>query len=738
MVGILIVFAIFDLIVGVSNDAVNFLNSSIASKVASRKVILIVASLGIIVGVLFSGGMMEVARKGIFHPQYFTMPELMSIFLAVMITDILLLDLFNTYGFPTSTTVSIVFELLGAAVAASIFNILNNSGSLYNVWDYINTSKAMTIIFSILLSVVVAFSFGVIAQFLTRIIFTYDYKKRLVRYGAIWCGVALTSITFFILIKGAKGASFFSLETVLWIKSHSLLILSVMFIISTIIAQILIFLKVNILKYIILIGTFALALSFAANDLVNFIGVPLAGLLSYNTAVLSDAPLTTTMSALAGSTPINSFFLLIAGIVMVITLWVAKKTRTVSETEIGLSQQGEKIEKYGSIAASRFIVRMTSHFFQVFRNIVPQGIQTFVDYRVNPERFSSPVTQGDIASYDLIRASVNLMVASGVISFATSLKLPLSTTYVTFMVAMGTSFADGAWGRDSAVYRVTGVLTVIGGWFITAFMAFTAAFIFCSIMSYFSVYSVIFLLIIVSVIIWINHKTHQEKLKDKEEDEIFNLKKIEDPNKSILITYDHLAKLLQEIANSLNLALEALFAHDIYLLRKEKRRVKRIQLWSNIIIANIFKVLRLLQKGDTPKTFKYVQIIRRLQKLTDGYRDIVLRSYTHVNNHHKGLLPIQIEELKEVKDTILPLLDDVANIFSSKEIINYDAISDKYKHLWEIADKINEKQLIRIKDGTSKTRLTILFYSISSTSLMIAKQNLKLLQIFKESFFEGK
>jgi len=338
----LLVFAVMDLIVGVTNDAVNFLNSSLGSKVAPFKVIMIIASLGILAGVTFSSGMMEVARKGIFHPQFFTMPELITIFMAVMVTDILLLDLFNTHGLPTSTTVSIIFELLGAAVAVSVIKIMAANDGTMTLGEYINTGKALLIVFGILLSIVVAFFSGAIVQFISRVIFTFDYQKRLKRYGALWGGVAMSVITFFILVKGSKGASFMTDEAVLWIMTHTVLLMFFIFAIAAIIFQILLsFFNVNILKPIVLVGTFALAMSFAANDLVNFIGVPMAGLNAYQTAIASADPLNITMDALSKKVQSQTLFLLLAGAIMVITLWLSKKTKTVSETEISLGAQDE-------------------------------------------------------------------------------------------------------------------------------------------------------------------------------------------------------------------------------------------------------------------------------------------------------------------------------------------------------------------------------------------------------------
>ncbi|MCG6882099.1 MAG: inorganic phosphate transporter [Deltaproteobacteria bacterium] len=732
---ILLLFAVFDLVVGVTNDAVNFLNSSIGSRVAPFFVIMIVASLGILSGVTFSSGMMEVARKGIFHPQFFNMPELITIFMAVMLTDILLLDVFNTYGLPTSTTVSIVFELLGAAVAASAIKIMQNQGGAMALGDYINTAKAMMIVFGILLSIAVAFCCGAMVQFVTRLIFTFDYEKRLKRYGSIWGGVALATITFFILIKGAKGASFMTPEAVLWIKTHSLLILLGIFIISSILLQIAIsFFKVNIFKPIVLVGTFALAMAFAANDLVNFIGVPLAGLSAYKTAMAAGDPLTVAMSALSQKVQSQTGVLLLAGIVMVVTLWFSKKARTVTETEISLGHQDETNERFESIWLSRTIVRMVDSFFQTVSSLVPHNLRRGIRRRMDPHRAKRVAFQGPKPSFDLVRASVNLMVASAVVSFATSMKLPLSTTYVTFMVAMGTSFSDQAWGRETAVYRVTGVLTVIGGWFMTALVAFVVSFAFASAIHYFKVPGVFGLMLLAVLIIWNNLRKHKGREKEKEEERVYNLKKINDAHMAISSTFDHLAHLLGAIRESFDLTFDALFEQDVDELRKQRKKVNQIQLWTNIIMANIFKVLRLQNRGDAQISYKYAQTIRRLQKISDGYRDIVVRSYKHIGNKHKGLLDVQIEELKKIKICILDIILKAETSFNGKEIVDYQNIVDQYLYMRKLADQFNQNQIGRIRSDTSKTRLSILYYAIVGNCIMIGKQNIKLLEIFNESF----
>lgn len=735
---LLLAFAVFDLVVGVSNDAVNFLNSAVGSRAAPRRIIMIIASLGILTGVLFSGGMMEVARKGIFHPQLFTMPELVTIFLGVMLTDIILLDFFNTFGLPTSTTVSIVFELLGAAVAVSLLKIFSAGAAFGDLVQYINTSKALAIIMGILLSVVIAFLCGAVVQFLTRLVFTFDYTKKMKRYGALWSGIAMATITYFILVKGAKSASFISAESGAWIKDNAWLLMAGIFAISVVIFHLLLLRGVNILKPVVLIGTFALALAFAANDLVNFIGVPIAGLHAYQAAQATAEPLTVTMEALAGKVPSGSWLLLLAGGVMVGTLWVSRKARTVTETEVNLGRQEEGEERFGSTALSRLIVRMGIDLGKGVNRFIPAACRRFIDRRMRSTRSETDADDANRPSFDLLRASVNLMVASAIVSYATSYKLPLSTTYVTFMVAMGTSFSDLAWGRESAVYRVTGVLTVISGWFMTAFMAFSVAAIFASIVHFGGAYGLGALLVLAGFILWRSHRTHSERVRDKQEhDAIYNLKHVKDTGKVIAASFEQVGILLGEVRKSLDLTLEALFANNIYGLEKERNRSKRIQRWTNILCANIFKAMRLLQKTDVQRPLRYAQTIRRLQKLADGQRDIVNRSFVHVRNHHKGLLQEQIDELEEVRTILNGILQEAENLLARGAPGDVSGLLARDDDLRNLARKLNEAQVSRIQDDSSKTRLSILYYAIIGNAMMLSKQNLRLMEIFNESFGEA-
>jgi phosphate/sulfate permease len=739
---ILILFglAISDLIVGVSNDAVNFLNSSVGSQAASRRVILIIASLGILAGVTFSSGMMEVARKGIFNPQFFTMPELMTVFLAVMLTDIILLDLYNTFGLPTSTTVSIVFELLGAAVAVSLIKIHQAGHGYGEVVNYINTAKALTIIFGILLSVAVAFLCGAAIQFLSRLILTFDFQRRLRRYGALWGGVALASITYFILIKGSKGASFITPEMLVWIRSHTLLMLFLTFLGSALLLQVLLsFTRVNILKLIVLVGTFALAMAFAANDLVNFIGVPLAGLSAYTVASGSGDMLNLAMEALREPVRSNTGFLLIAGAVMVVTLWVSKKARSVTKTEVRLGRQDEGYERFESTALSRAIVRVVSGAFENGSRIVPRAVREAVRRRLDRTRFRpAPAADGNVPSFDLVRASVNLMVASALISLATSMKLPLSTTYVTFMVAMGSSLSDQAWGRESAVYRVSGVLTVIGGWFFTAMMAFSVAFGFAFAIFFGKAPAVLAIVALAVFMLLRTRLMHKTRERDEQATDVFNLRKIKDSAAAIDVTFQHAGVFLREVSEVYGQAFEGLRDYDRTALRQARSRQQKLQQWSNIIAANIFKVLRLLQWGEVAHTQRYAQTIGSLQEITESLRDIVLRAKLHVSNQHSGPLEAQVAEMERVSTLLREILGRTAQALLQKASPDPAVIAALHRELRILVDEYDQNQIMRIQDNTSKTRLSILFYAFMWSALKIAEQTTYLLNVFREPLAAGK
>lgn len=514
----LFLLAIFDLTVGVSNDAVNFLNSAIGAKAASFRVILVIAAAGIFCGATMSNGMMEIARHGIFRPEAFYFNELMCIFLAVMVTDVVLLDIFNTLGMPTSTTVSMVFELLGGTFALALVKIIGADNGL-GFADLLNTEKALTVILGIFLSVAIAFFFGTLVQYLARLLFTFNYKTKLKWSIGVFGGIAVTAIIYFMLIKGIKDAAFMTTENKAWVNENTGLIVGGCFVFFTLLMQILHWCRVNVFKVIVLLGTFALAMAFAGNDLVNFVGVPLAGFSGYSDFVANgngnaDEFL---MGSLNSPAKTPFIFLFLSGVIMVISLMTSKKAQNVIKTSVGLSRQEEGEEIFGSSAIARSLVRTITSLAANIVALIPVKVRRWMDSRFNKEE----MIMADGAAFDLVRASVNLVLAGLLIALGTSLKLPLSTTYVAFMVAMGSSLADRAWGRESAVFRVTGVLSVIGGWFLTAGAAFIICFLVVLIMYYGGIGMMVIMIGVAILMLIRSNIRYQHKIKNEHKDEIF-------------------------------------------------------------------------------------------------------------------------------------------------------------------------------------------------------------------------
>ncbi|MBQ8424073.1 MAG: inorganic phosphate transporter [Coprobacter sp.] len=514
----LFVLAVFDLSVGVSNDAVNFLNSAIGSKAAKFRTIIIVAAIGVFCGAAMSNGMMDIARHGIFRPEQFHFYELMCIFLAVMVTDIVLLDIFNTLGMPTSTTVSMVFELLGATFALALVKLASDTTGL-SFADLLNTEKALSVILAIFLSVAIAFFFGAVVQYITRIIFTFNYRSKLRWKAGLFGGIAVTAIIYFMLIKGVKDLSFMTPENKAWVHDNVAIILVSCFAFFTLLMQILHWCKINVFKIVVLIGTFALAMAFAGNDLVNFIGVPLAGLSSYQDYVTNGAgdPNNFLMNSLNGPAGTPIYFLIGAGVVMVFSLATSKKAHNVVKTSVDLSRQDTGDEVFGSSRVARSLVRTFSSTATWVVNVTPPSVRHWIGKRFNQDEIE--LESG--AAFDLVRASINLVLAGLLIALGTSLKLPLSTTYVTFMVAMGSSLADRAWGRESAVFRITGVISVIGGWFITAGAAFLISFVVVLVMYYGGVWASIAMVALGIFMLLRSNVMFSKRAKVEKKDTIF-------------------------------------------------------------------------------------------------------------------------------------------------------------------------------------------------------------------------
>jgi phosphate/sulfate permease len=703
-----------DLIVGVSNDAVNFVNSAIGSKAFKFNIIMSIAALGVIVGAIFSNGMMEVARSGIFNPQHFHFSEVILIFLAVMITDIILLDLFNTFGLPTSTTVSVVFELLGASVGIALIKIINQPDHLPLI-EYINSEKTIVIILSILLSVAIAFTFGAIIQYISRLLFSFDYAKRIKYLGAIWGAIAITGITFFILVKGAKDMSFMTSDVKNYIKDNSFLIMLYCFIFWVAILQLIIlFTKFDILKLIVIFGTFALALAFAGNDLVNFIGVPLAGLESYKLWLASGANADIfTMEGLAGDVNTPGLLLLISGIIMAITLFINKKARTVTETEVGLGRQEEGHERFGSSALSRSVVRGSVNIGKKINSILPRFFKKYSEKQFDRTVFvaKQQLLGKDAPSFDLLRAAVILSSASIIISLGTSLKLPLSTTYVTFMVAMGASLADGAWGRETAVYRITGVLSVIGGWFLTAFFAFTSAFILAIIFSY---GSFIAIFIMISVAIFMIYRTHmihkkkteekQQKLNEEDGNHILTVEDVRNKNLKIFKKYNEEIKLI------LNRTVEGLENEDVKVLSKNFKKFTKLQNDSLEKHSEINKVLNKISDNDIEIGNYYTINLYYLREIVQCLKNVTWEVFHHVDNNHKPLNKTQIEELKEAVIMVNGQLDGYLNYIQG---IPGQDFESKHNTTIDYFNKLRNEQILRVKNKTAGNRNSVLYFGIT-------------------------
>ncbi len=717
LVIVLFGLAISDLIVGVSNDAVNFLNSAIGAKAAPFKVIMLVAALGVIVGATFSSGLMEVARKGIFHPGQFYFSEIMIIFLAVMITDVILLDAFNTFGLPTSTTVSIVFELLGAAVVISLLKIYASTETIADLGNYINSSNALMIIFGILLSVGVAFTIGAIVQYIARLAFTFNYKKNLKYFGALWGGISITIITYFMLIKGAKGASFMNQDVKDMIELYQWMIVGASLIFWTILFQILtmFFKKLDVVKIIVLVGTFALAMAFAGNDLVNFIGVPLAGyesFLAFQANPGADPDLLA-MSKLSEPINTNTYMLLIAGLIMVVTLYKSRKARSVVKTSLDLSRQDEGSERFSSTMFSRVLVRQTRTMAMGVGFIIPGKVKRGIESRFDLEKFKdSNIEQQkkDATSFDMIRASVNLVVASILIAFGTSLKLPLSTTYVTFMVVMGTSLADGAWGRESAVYRVTGVLSVIGGWFLTALSAFTVSFILAMIIYFGGQPAIVILILLAAFVVFRTHLFHKKREAKKTareksiniEDKI-NGKNIVDKC-SITVS-----EILEEVPRTFISVIQGLANEDLKKLRRKSREASILNKKAKFLKDNIHLTIEKLEEDSIETGHFYVQVLDFLREITRSVYFISKSALTHVDNNHKGLLPDQVEELNQLNTRIAELYEEILLYIREHRYSEIDSIVEKQSELLSMIDQVNKKQIKRIKNHEAGTKNSLMY-----------------------------
>lgn len=732
----LVVLAIADLVVGVSNDAVNFLNSAIGSKGISFKTIMIVASVGIFLGAVSSSGMMEVARKGIFVPGEFYFDEIMIIFMAVMITDILLLDFFNTLGMPTSTTVSIVFELLGAAVVMALIKIsAKDTEGFTELFNYINTEKAGQIIAGIFLSVVIAFTIGALIQWLSRLTFTFEYEKKIKNFGAFFGGFCLTAIGYFIIFKGLKGTPYYDgikdilEQQAIWVILGSFVVWTLFSLAYTKLT------RRSILPFVIAVGTFGLALAFSGNDLVNFIGVPMAAYHSFEAWSASGVdPSAFSMEVLQSQVPAQPYLLFIAGGIMVVTLWLSKKARSVAETEIGLSRQGYGSEKFNPNMLSRSVVRGSTALFNGIKAILPLRTKQKVSRRFSKPEEESYKDHEDKPAFDMIRAAINLTVAGVLISIATSYKLPLSTTYVTFMVAMGTSLADRAWGRESAVYRVAGVLNVIGGWFFTAFSAFTAAGILTYIIFLGKGTAVAILLLVAIALLVRNYLSHKKKQVAKKEKS--GLRKSESNTVQGIIqeSADNIINVVTRSNKIYSDVLDGLALQDKKKLKKSKKGVSKLDAEVEELRDHIFFFIKSLDETSVRGSSFYITILAYLTDIAQSLELISKKSYKHVNNNHKPLRYNQITDLKEIDKILEKFLREIEDIFQERKFDRKDNIAAYNDKIMALLSEKIEKQVSRTRTEESSPKNTTLYFTILLETKDLVNSIMKLMDEYHSSY----
>ena len=721
----LFILAVIDLNVGVSNDAVNFLNSAVGAKAASLKVILIVAAIGIFIGASTSNGMMDIARHGMFQPEHFYFRQLMCVFLAVTVTDVVLLDIFNSLGMPTSTTVSMVFELLGASFALAIIKVSSgeNLPGVESVGDLLNTSKALEVIAGIFLSVAIAFFFGIIVQWIARLIFTYNYKKGLTKKIGIFGGVAVTSIIYFMLFKGMKGASFMTPEIKAFLNENTLMLLGIIFVVSTVLMQLLHALKVNIFKVIIMIGTFALAMAFAGNDLVNFIGVTMAALDSvlhfFREAVPAGiSPDEYMMGFLNEPATTSVWFLIGAGAIMVFALCTSKKAHEVLKTSINLSRQDEGDEMFGSSSLARKLVRMGMGFVNGLNNITPANVKKWVNGRFN----QSEVTIDEGAAFDLVRASVNLVLAGLLIALGTSLKLPLSTTYVTFMVGMGSSLADRAWGRESAVFRITGVISVIGGWFLTAGAAFILAGLVASV-NYLA--GPVGMFVMVALAIFLLIRSHMS-YKNKKNEEVRDVKMdiiltSEDPgrvwNNLKAHTAETLCHTLDFAADTYESVISAFANEDVRKLRtalgkivEEKALLKKMRRQETLGFRRIDKGL-----AFEKNTWYYLssnngqQILNTLTRITNPMKE-------HTDNNFRPLSPQYYDEFAPYQKRLIEVFRGISRVIRTGDYTDAEKLSAEGKWLKKEISNLRRVQTHRLQEDAENIKVAFVYLNLIQES----------------------
>ena len=736
----LFVLAVFDLSVGVSNDAVNFLNSAIGSRAASFKVIMVIAAIGIFVGASLSNGMMDIARHGIYQPQHFFFSEIMCILLAVMLTDVVLLDIFNSLGMPTSTTVSLVFELLGGTVAIALVKIAHSDGAL-QLGNLLNTDKAFTVILAIFLSVAIAFFFGTVVQYLSRLIFTFNYKKHTKYFIALFGGLAATSILYFMLIKGLKESAFMDGELKTLIYSNTDKVVWGAFIFFTILMQVLHWLKVNVFKVIVLMGTFALALAFAGNDLVNFIGVPLVGYSSYIDLMAQGGTTTTDtflMESLLAPAQTPWYFLTGSGLVMVIALATSKKAHSVVKTSLDLARQSEGNESFGTSPVARMLVRTCNNASSTLLSVVPPRVKDWIDSRFNNDE----IILEDRASFDLVRASVNVVLSGLLIALGTSLKLPLSTTYVAFMVAMGSSLADRAWGRESAVYRITGVLSVIGGWFITAGAAFTICFL-VAIIIYFGGIAAMAAMVGLAVYMLIRSqvaykkKLKKEALKEEVNTTVAKLRDTTDSHEALSLFREHSREELNSVllfaADALDRSVHGFMNENLRELRKVLNEVeeKKVHL-KQVKRVGTLGVTHLEHDIAVEKGLYYYQGNDFASEIIFSIRRLTEPSKEHVDNNFSPLSEVQKGDFGKMTESIIAYLKRSASMIEKNDYHRLDDVVAESVTLTSQLTALKKGELKRIQGQSGSTKVSMVYLNMVQEAQNVVSFTANLIKVSRK------
>ena len=721
IVVILAVLAVLDLIVGVSNDAVNFLNSALGCNVAKRWIILSVAAVGIMLGVITSNGMMEVARNGVFHPGMFTFEEIMVLFVGIMLTDVIVLNTFNSLGLPTSTTVSLVFELLGSSLAVACYKIWNSPDMTFaNIAEFINAGKAMVIISGILSSVVIAFTVGAVLMYISRIIFSFKYAKSLRRYGAVWCGISIVGIVYFAIFKGMKSSGLITPEFNSLINDNIYISLFVIWVAASLLLSVMQRLGINIMKFTILSGTFALALAFAGNDLVNFIGVPIAGFDSYSLA-MDSGDMSMKMSQLAEPAHVNIWFLVLSGVIMSVTLFLSKDAMKVAETQINLSSQNSEDERFGSNRFSRALVSLAINLNKAYNSVIPKRVQEKINSRFVPDE-----TAANDSAYDYIRAIVNLTAAASLICLGTSLKLPLSTTYVIFMVSMGSSLADRAWGRDSAVYRITGVMVVIMGWFITAIAGISISFVVGLILSWGGWIALAVLCVLCGYILC--HNLIFKKKDNKEERQTLLITENADDSDALYTCTQEVCTTMESISGIYNHMLVALFTENRRLLKETMIQSEELYHQANDRKYQIFQTLKRLQDQKVETGHFYIQVVDYLTEVTKALLHCTRPAFEHIDNHHRGFTQEQIYDLKLVNDGVDNIFNKVNEMLRDKDFSDLDEVLVMRDNLFTVIADAIKHQIKRLKEEQTSTKASMLYLNILNETKTMVLQSRNLIK----------